>query len=127
MARGAPHRRALTLIVRAPVASSQTTACRLRGIPRTRATIHADTLLCMNPESARHGAAYWLAIALLVLWNAGLLLLAIISRHSYTSCMAGDGYMCLDFSRPILAVLFAVDGIVALVAAFVHWVRVRRS
>jgi hypothetical protein len=35
--------------------------------------------------------------------------------------------MCLDFSGPILVVLFAVDGIVALVAAVVHWVRARRS
>lgn len=80
-----------------------------------------------NAQPARHGALFWAGMTLLLLWNVGLLLLAIASRQSYDRCMSGDGFLCLDFSGPILLVLVAVDAVVALIAALVHWLRGRRA
>jgi hypothetical protein len=66
-------------------------------------------------------------MTLLALWNVGMLLLAIGSRQSYDSCMASDGIICFDFTGPILVVMFAVDALVAAIAALVHWLRLRRA
>ena len=78
-------------------------------------------------QPARHGALYWVSITLLVLWNVGMLVLAITSRQDYDRCMARDGFLCLDFSGPILVVMIAVDAGGALIAAIVHRLRGRRA
>ena len=67
-------------------------------------------------------------MTLLALWNVGMLLLAIASAREYESCMAEEGFnICFDYSGAILFVLSAVDSVVALIAAVVHWLRVRRD
>jgi hypothetical protein len=76
----------------------------------------------------RHGVLYWAGMTLLAVWNVGMLLFAIASNHAYQSCMAEEGFnLCFDFTGPILFVLFAVDSVVALVAALISWLRVRRA
>jgi hypothetical protein len=80
-----------------------------------------------NAQPARHGALYWAGMTLLALWNVGMLYFAIASKQAYDRCMASDGFLCLDFSGQILVVLFAVDAVVALIAAIVHWLRLRRA
>lgn len=67
-------------------------------------------------------------MTLVVLWNVGTLLLAIASKNEYDRCMAEEGFnLCFDFSGPILVVMLAVDAVGALIAALVHWLRVRRA
>jgi hypothetical protein len=80
-----------------------------------------------NAQPARHGVLYWAGITLLALWNVGMFYFAIDSKQAYDRCMASDGSLCLDFSGPILVVLFAGDAVVALIAAIVHWLRLRRA
>jgi hypothetical protein len=80
-----------------------------------------------NPQPAQHGPLYWIGITLLALWNTGLFLLAVSSRNAYENCVANDGFICMDFSGPVLVVMLAVDGVVAFVAALVHCLRVRRA
>ena len=76
----------------------------------------------------RHGVLFWAGVTLLALWNVGMLLLASASNHEYQSCMAEEGFnLCYDITGPILFVLFAVDSVVVLIAALVHWLRVRRD
>jgi hypothetical protein len=74
-----------------------------------------------------HGTLYWTGVTLLWAWNLILLTLAIWSTHQYDECMAGDAFICFDFTVPIFIVMFAGDALVGLVVALVHRHRRRRA
>jgi hypothetical protein len=80
-----------------------------------------------DTQPAQHGALWWTGTTLLVLWNVGMLLLLIASRHTYLDCRASDDVICFNLTGPILFVLVAVDAVVALIATLVHRLRVRRA
>src|SRR5262245_1208647 len=95
-----------------------------QGISPTRAAVARGHTPRMSTETkAQHGALFWFGMTLLAVWNVGLFVLAMASKQSYDSCMADDGFLCFDFSGPILAVMFGADMIVALIAVLVTWVR----
>jgi hypothetical protein len=73
-----------------------------------------------NPRSTRPGTLFWAGVTLVALWNAGLSMLAVESAQGYRSCVADDGFICVDFSGPIVVVMIAVDEVVALTVWFVR-------
>jgi hypothetical protein len=75
----------------------------------------------------QHGPLYWLGITLLVIWNAGMLLLAIDAAQEYNRCVANDGFLCFDLSGPIFVLMIVVDLVVGLIVAVVHGRRARRA
>ena len=66
-------------------------------------------------------------MALVALWNAGLIMLAVESAQGYRSCVADGGIICFDFSGPIVVVMIAVDEVVAVTVWFVRGRRARRG
>jgi len=83
--------------------------------------------MAQSTGSARPGARFFAGIALVALWNAGLITLAIGSAQEYRSCVADDGIICVDFSGPIVVVMIAVDEVVAFMVWFVRRSRARRG
>jgi len=73
-----------------------------------------------NPRPARPRALFLAGVTLVALWNAGLSMLAVESVQGYRSCVADDGFICVDFSGPIVVVMIAVDEVVALTVWFVR-------
>ena len=99
-----------------------------RDLPDASGDQWGQTRCMTRDRQTRHGVLFWAGVTLFALWNVGMLLLAIASAREYESCMAEEGFnICFDYSGAILFVLSAVDSVVALIAAVVHWLRVRRD
>ena len=83
--------------------------------------------MTQDAQPARPRALFWAGITIVVLWNAGLIVLAVDLAQEYRSCVADDGIICFDFSGPIVVVMIAVDEVVALTVWLVRRRRVGRA
>ena len=75
-----------------------------------------------DAQDKRHSGRHRLGKALFIIWNTGMLVLAMLASQSYQSCMAQDTYwkVCIDLTGPILFLMVTVDGVGLLTAAIVH-------
>lgn len=66
---------------------------------------------------------------LLVVWNIGMLLLAMRASQTYESCEAQSTYwkVCIDLTPPILILLGAVDAVAFVIAEITRRRRIGRT